>query len=406
MPSLRYLILFIIASLFVACFDPKANQSVFDVSKQSLIICKKLGYSTIQESTNLKIKQIQLDEKKPYFASFNRTMHPPFIFLFPPISSTKKVTIIPLNRAEAIVKEDFFENVCNDDQLEQEIIIFKDIWNNPREIFAFSPLKKWESIDTFDQKYGLPKHHKRVEHDYDYTFFESSILLSGCINYRKNSVLTYNWSILQNTFIRAIKKNTKRTTNKDGIVWNRPKNGNKSLVPVQAQDIDCLSYTIEFVKGQENYVPKAVTNALRCSKTTHLSPNGQYLVYTDQQKNRLLCYDFWNKKTAVLLKNYRQFEGFSEILWSSASPLQFGFVGVNHEEQVENTCIYWIEPSNQDGLDVSKHSIKVHYSCETIARCVPQLNKDFKLDKRGQLLYREKNNSDFKILNLNYKLGL
>ncbi len=197
MPSLRYLILFIIASLFVACFDPKANQSVFDVSKQSLIICKKLGYSTIQESTNLKIKQIQLDEKKPYFASFNRTMHPPFIFLFPPISSTKKVTIIPLNRAEAIVKEVFFENVCNDDQLEfvvklqydfglnfqeEEIIIFKDIWNNPREIFAFSPLKKWESIDTFDQKYGLPKHHKRVEHDYDYTFFESSILISGCIN--------------------------------------------------------------------------------------------------------------------------------------------------------------------------------------------------------------------------------
>jgi hypothetical protein len=127
------------------------------------------------------------------------------------------------------------------------------------------------------------------------------------------------------------------------------------------------------------------------------------LVYTDQQKNRLLCYDFWNKKTAVLLENYRQFEGFSEILWSSTSPLQFGFVGVNHEEQVENTCIYWIEPSNQGGLDVSKHSIKVHYNCETIARCVPQLNKDFKLDKRGKLLYREKNNSDFKVLNLNKK---
>lgn len=392
--------------------------SVSDIKEVAVKHFREKGFHAIKDTSHIHVKRIQTGFEDEWFVAFNAVMSKPVLFLYHVSDPNELPHYIPLNnKSEGIIEHVDFENVTNDDDYElvielhfdyglayqaREIIILRHPFGNPAyEIFSFPFEQVWESIDSFDNRYGLPEHSKRVENHSVYEFFEGYILIRGTVNYRENHLLEYKWNKANEEFLLILDEEFQEAEdeeNKGGIVHKVK--GNKVLVEVNSHEDNCLAYLLEDAKGHVLDIPKKIHDELLCSQVTSLSANGRYLIYTDLAQNAICLYDIEQKKNRSILKDFNSYEGISEITWPPKSSSQFGFVSINHEEFLENTRIHIFTLRNDQQFHEQIYKKKVHYICDVEGLCVPLKDYNYQFKKTNLFVYTPDSTGIFKGLKI------
>ena len=389
----------------ISCGSEQGKLSVSDIKEVAVKHFREKGFHAIKDTNHIQVKRIQTSLEDEWFVAFNAVMSKPVLFLYHISDQNEAPHYIPLNnKSEGIIEHVNFENITNDEDYElvielhfdyglayqaREIIILRHPFGNPAyEIFAFPFEQVWESIDSFDNRYGLPEHSKRIENYSFYEFFEGYILIRGTINYRENHLLEYKWNPANEAFLLILDEElheAKEEENKGKIVHKVK--GNKILVEINAHEEGCLAYLLEDVKGHVLDIPKVIHKELLCSQVTSLSSNGRYLIYTNLKQNALCLYDIERKKDKLILKDFNSYEGISEIIWPAKNSKRFGFISINQEEFLENTRIHIFSLRNEDKFQEQTYHKKVYYTCDAMGICVPQKDYNYKFKNANLFVY-------------------
>ncbi|MFT5648311.1 MAG: hypothetical protein ACI976_003010 [Aureispira sp.] len=400
--------------ILISCNTEQGKLSVSDIKEVAVKHFREKGFHAIKDTNHIHVKRIQTGLEDEWFVAFNAVMSKPTLFLYHISDPNEAPHYIPLNnKSEGIIKHVDFENVTNDDDYElvielhfdyglayqaREIIILRNPFGNPAyEIFSFPFEQVWESIDSFDTRYGLPKHSKRIENHSFYEFFESYILIRGTINYRENHLLEYKWNASNEEFLLILDEElheAEEETNKGGIVHKVK--GTKILVEVNAHEEGCLAYLLEDVQGHILDIPKVIHDELLCSQVTSLSANGRYLIYTNLKQNALCLYDIEGKKDRPILKDFDSYEGISEITWPPKNSSRFGFISTNHEEFLENTRIHIFSLRDDAEFHEQAYNQKVYYICDATGLCVPQKDYNYQFKTANLFVYTPDSTGVFK----------
>ncbi|BDS09494.1 hypothetical protein [Aureispira anguillae] len=405
-------------SFFLASCNQVTQLSVGDIKEVAVQHFREKGFYAIRDTADIHVKLIKTGLADEWYVAFNAVMSRPALFLYHISDPKEPPHYIPLtNKSEGIIEHVDFENVTNDEDYElvidlhfdyglayqgREIVILRHPFGNPAyEIFSFPFEQVWESIDSFDNQYGLPQHSKRVENRSFYEFFEGYILIKGTVNYRDNHLLEYKWDRIHEEFLLILDEELHEVNeeeDKGGIVHKVK--GNKILVEVNAHEEGCIAYLIEDAQGHVIEIPKKIHDELLCSQVTSLSPNGRYLIYTNLASNAICIYDIEQQKNKTILKDFNSYEGVSEVVWAPHKPIRFGFISVNQEEFLENTTIYIFSFDADGELYQKNYPIKVHYECDLEGICVPLKDYNYKFERNNLFVYTPDANGKFKGLPL------
>lgn len=411
-------IYFILLVLLIAGCMPPARLSPNDIKEVAVNHFREKGFLSIRDTSDLHVKLIQTGLNDEWYVAFNAVMSKPALFLYHISDPKEPPHYIPLNnKTEGIIEHVDFENVTNDEDFElvielhldyglayqgREIIILRHPFGFPAyEIFSFPFEQVWESIDSFDEQYGLPQHSKRVENHSFYEFFEGYILIKGTINYRDNHLLEYKWDPTAEEFLLILDEELHEVNeeeDKGGIVHKVK--GNKILMEVNAHEEGCLAYLLEDATGHVIDVPKKIHDELLCSQVTSLSTNGRYLIYTDLAFNSICLYDIEQQINKIILKDFDSYEGVSEVVWAPHKPLRFGFISVNQEELLENTNIHIFTIDADQEVQARSHPTKVHYECNLEGICVPLKDYNYKFERNNLFVYTADASGKFRGLKL------
>jgi hypothetical protein len=395
----------------------KAQLSISDVRELAVSYFIDKGISGIKDTTDVDIKLISTGKEDKWYVAYNRVMTKPVLFMYHINKPESAPHYIQLkNKSEGKIEHVFFENVCNDDIYElvvdlhhdydlafqgKEIIVLRHPFDSEaEEIFSFPYMQVWEHIDTFDHKYGMPEHKKRIENQSSYEFFEGYILLKGIINYRDDHVIEYKWNAEEEEFNLVFDEELHEVKDEENKGITHKVKGNKILVPVNAHEEGCAAYLIEDHRGRVLDISEKIHNELLCSQITSLSKDGRYLIYTDQEKNSICVYDIEEKNTEAILENFRSYEGVSEVVWAPGTKMRFAFITVNQEELLKNSCIYIFTFDKSGKIKKKIYNLKVHYECNAEGWCVPAKDYNYKFDRSNRFIYKESSHSAFKALNI------
>lgn len=401
----------------ISCMQ-QGKLSVSDIKEVAVKHFREKGFHAIKDTSHIHVKKIQTSLNNEWFVAFNAVMSRPVLFLYHISDPTELPHYIPLNnKSEGIIEHVDFENVTNDDDYElvvelhfdyglayqaKEIIILRNPFGNPAyEVFSFPFEQVWESVDSFDNRYGLPEYSKRVENHSFYEFFEGYILIRGTINYRENHLLKYKWNTTNEEFSLVMDKELQEVDggkNKGQLVHKVK--GNKVLVEVNAHEEGCLAYLLEDTKGHILDIPKKIHDELLCSQVTSLSPNGHYLIYTSLEQNALCWYDLEHKKNSLILKDFDSYEGISEISWPPKNSSRFGFISINQEEFLENTKIHIFSLRDDGVFHEQNYNKKVYYICDEAGICVPQKDYNYQFKADNLFVYTPDSTGIFKGLKI------
>ncbi len=399
-----------------SCTQPIAL-SPSDIKEVAIDHFREKGYRNISDTSHVGVKLIQTNLNDQWYVAYNAVVARPALFLYHISDPNELPHFIPLNnKSESIIEHVDFENVTNDELYElvidlhydygmayqgREIVILRNPFGNPAyEIFAFPIEQVWERIDSFDQRYGLPEHSKRIENHSVYEFFEGYILIRGTINYRENHLLEYHWEPRNEEFVLILDEELHEASEEEekGII-HRVK-GTKILVEVNAHEEDCIAHLLEDVSGHVIDIPKHIHDELLCSAVTALSPNGRYLIHTSIERNGLFLYDMEQQLDRQILRDYDSYEGISEVVWAPGSPIRFAFVSVNQEELLDNTSIHLYTLLDNGRFAERIYETKVHYDCSIEGLCVPLKDYHYKFNRNDLFVYRPDSIGKFKGLQL------
>jgi len=402
--------------LFASCKMKQSQLSASDVKELAVKHFKEKGIVGVRDTNDVEVNLISTGLEDQWYVAYNRVMTRPALFLYHISKPLDPPHYIPLHsKADGLIEHVDFENVTNDDSYElvvelhfdyalayqgRELIILRHPFGNPAyEIFTFPFEQIWESIDSFDNQYGMPSHSKRIENHASYEFFEGFILIKGIINYRDNHLIEYQWDGTEEEFVLILDKELHEEDEEEskGKVVHKIK-GNKILVEIHAHEEGCNAYLIEDYKGRVIDVSKKIHNELLCSQVTSLSNDGRHLIYTDHDLNAICIHDFQTKKTEPLLKNMNSYEGVSEIVWAPGRPLRFAFVSVNQEEFLENTRIHIFTFDRDKEVYEKSYKLKVYYECDLDGLCVPNKDYNYRFDRNNRFLYTSDSSGKLKAL--------
>ncbi len=398
-------LLFFCTLFAVVSCTQQAKLSVSDIKEVAVKHFREKGFHAIKDTSHVHVKKIQTGLDDEWFVAFNAVMSKPVLFLYHISDPNELPHYIPLNnKSEGIIEHVDFENVTNDEDYElvielhfdyglayqaREIVILRHPFGNPAyEIFSFPFEQVWESIDSFDNRYGLPEHSKRIENHSFYEFFEGYILIRGTINYRENHLLEYKWNKEHEEFLLILDEElheAEEEENKGGIIHKIK--GNKTLVEVNAHEEGCLAYLLEDAQGHVLDIPSKIHDELLCSQVTSLSPNGRYLIYTDLEQNAICLYDIELQKNRPILNDFDSYEGVSEIAWPPKNSSKFGFISINQEEFLENTRIHIFTLRDNEQFYEQTYHKKVYYICDITGFCVPQKDYNYQFKTPNLFVY-------------------
>jgi hypothetical protein len=396
----------------------QSKLSPTDVKELAVKHFKEKGILGVRDTNDVEVNLISTGLEDQWYVAYNRVMTRPALFLYHISKPFDPPHYIPFHsKADALIEHVDFENVTNDDNYElvielhfdyalayqgREVIILRHPFGNPAyEVFTFPFEQIWESIDSFDNHYGMPSHSKRIENHASYEFFEGFILIKGIINYRDNHLIEYEWDKAEEEFVlildQELQQEEEDEQKRKGKLVHKIK-GNKILIEINAHEEDCKAYLVEDYKRRIINIPQKIHDELLCSQVTSLSNDGRHLIYTDNDLNAICIYDFKTKKIEPLLKNINSYEGVSEIAWAPGSPLRFGFVSVNQEELLENTCIHIFTFDKDREVYGKNYNLKVYYQCDLDGICVPNKDYNYRFDRNNRFLYTSDSNSKLKAL--------
>lgn len=411
------LVLLFLPFLLISCIQ-QAKLSSSDIKEVAVKHFQEKGFRNIRDTGDVHVKLIRTGLEDEWFVAFNAVMSKPALFLYHISDPNELPHYIPLtNKSEAIIEHVYFENVTNDEDYElvielhfnyglayqgREITVIRHPFSIPAyEIFSFPFEQVWESIDSFDNRYGLPQHSKRVENHCFYEFFEGFILVKGVINYRDNHLLKYKWEPSNQEFLLILDEELHEMSeeeDKGGIVHKVK--GNKILVTVNAHEDGCIAYLLEDARGHVIDIPKNIHDELLCSQVTSLSANGRYLIYTDLSLNAICLYDIEQKRNKPILKDFDSYEGVSEVVWAPSKPLRFAFISVNQEELLENTNIHIFTFASPENFYKKVYPKKVYYECDLDGICTPKKDYNYQFKHNNLFVYTPNVDGEFKGLKL------
>lgn len=410
-------ILLFLPFILLSCTQ-QARLSITDIKEVAIKHFQEKNFHSIKDTSDIHVKLIRTGLKDEWYVAFNAVMSPPALFLYHISDPNELPHYIPLNnKFEGIIEHVDFENVTNDEDYElvielhfdyglayqgREIIILRHPFGNPAyEIFSFPFEQVWESIDSFDNRYGLPQHSKRVENHSFYEFFEGYILIKGTINYKENHLLEYKWNRTNEEFLLILDEELHEANeeeDKGGLVHKIK--GTKILVEVNAYEEDCIAYLLEDTRGHVIDIPEKIHDELLCSQVTSLSSDGRYLIYTNLIDNAICLYDIEQKRDKTILPDFNSYEGVSEVVWAPGKPTRFAFISVNHEELLENTNIHIFSFDTQQQLHKKVYPTKVHYECDLKGICVPLKDYNYQFKRNNLFVYTPTTEGKFKGLHL------
>ena len=399
-----------------SCLDPNRMLSPRDIKRMAVNEFKEKKIKAIRDTADIGVKLIKTGVDDRWYVAYNRVLAEPVLFLYHVTKRDEVPHYIPLvGKSECIIDHVDFENTTSDDAYElvvelhydydlayqgREIIILQNPFGNPaKEIFAFPYEQVWESIDSFDNDYGLPAHSKRIENHASYDFFEGYILMKGIINYRHNHLLEYYWDKRSQQFELILDEEYHEADEEEGHGIVHKTKGTKMLVKVNAHEDNCTAYLLEDTRGHVIDIDYHIHDELLCSPVTGLSADGRYLVYTDHNLNTISLYDVEQRINKKLLSQFDSYEGVSEVVWTSKQPYRFAFITVNHEELLENTQLH-IYTIHRDGVEHKDYKMKIFYECDTDGWCVPIKDYHYRFDKNKRFIYKEEENGAWKALKL------
>ena len=411
----RFIVFLNMLFLLVSCAE-QGKLSASDVKELAVGHFAEKGIVGIKDTGDIGVYLINTGIEDQWYVAYNQVMTRPALFLYHISSPKEPPRYIPLhNKTDGIIENVNFENVTNDDLSElvvvlhfdyalayqgREIIILRRPFESTTyEIFTFPFEQVWESIDSFDNKYGMPSHSKRIENHASYEFFEGYILLKGIINYRDNHLVEYKWNAATEEFVLVLDKEFQEAEDEEnaGGIVHKVK-GNKILVEVNAHEEGCRAYLIEDYRGHVIDISKKIHDELLCSQVTALSTDGRHLIYTDHELNAICAYDIETKKTLPILKNVSSYEGESEIVWAPGRPMRFAFISVNQEEVLESSRIHIFTFDKDRELHEQVYKRKVHYECDLEGVCVPHKDYNYKFDRNNRFIYTPDETGSFKAL--------
>ena len=386
-----------------------------DIKEVAVEHFREKGHRAIRDTSDIGVKLIQTGLDDQWYVAFNAVMDRPALFLYH-ISDPKEAPhYIPLpNKSESIIEHVDFENVTNDDQYElvidlhhdygmayqgREILILRNPFGDPAyEIFSFPIEQVWERIDSFDQRYGLPQHSKRIENHSTYEFFEGFILITGIINYRENHLLEYQWDARNKVFVLVLDEDRHEATEEEGKGVVHKVKGTKILVEVNAHEDGCVAHVLEDVQGHVIDIPAQIHDELLCSRVASLSPDGRYLIHMSLARNGLFIYDIEDQHDRRILDDLSSYEGISEVVWASGNPLRFAYVSVNQEELLDNTSIHVYTQLSDGRFAERVYALPVYYECDVEGYCTPLKDYHYKFDRNDRFIYKPSENVPFEAL--------
>lgn len=396
---------------------PSIILSPTDIKEVAVKHFREKGYKNISDTSHISVKIIKTNLEDQWYVAFNRVVARPALFLYHINNPQQLPHFVPLNnKSESIIEHVDFENVTNDELYElviglhydygmayqgREIVILRNPFGNPAyEIFAFPIEQVWERIDSFDKRYGLPNHSKRVENHSVYEFFEAYILIRGTINYRDNHLLKYHWKAKNKEFVLVLDEELHEATKEQNKTIIHRVKGNKVLVEVNAHEEGCIAHLLEDARGRAIDIPSYIRNELLCSAVTALSPNGRYLIYTSIKRNGLFLYDMEKRLDKRILKDFDSYEGISEIVWAPGKPMRFAFVSVNQEELLNNTSIHLYTRLKKETFTNHIYETQVYYDCSLEGVCTPLKDYHYKFNSNDIFVYRPDSTGRFKGIQL------
>lgn len=374
----------------------------------------------LKDTLGVGIKQVMQDSEHHWLVAYNKVHRLPAIYLFRAENAREHSHHISLkHKQKAKITDLHFEDVTYDGNLEllvylhydfdlsyqgKELVIFRYPFDTLRqeEIFSFPLQQQWEHVDSFDQKYGLPLHERRIDYLVTPEFFEGNILLRGTIEGRHNHLLEFSWDKGIEEFKKVLDEDVheeEEEAHKGGVVGKLK--GAKRLFEVVAHEDDCKAYIIEDVGGHVIKLPKNIHDALLCSPITSLSNDGHYLLYMDHPHNQFRLYDFNADKQQIMIPQLSTLEGLSTVIWRKKNGrLSCLFVAVNFEEYSQKTALYFCEEQKEGPWSIQVFDLPIHYECNPSGECAPLKDYHFKLGPRKNFLYRRSKNDDWQLFPL------
>lgn len=413
-----FLAIFVLGLILFACEPPMSlsmSEAKFETFK---------AFGIFKDTSEVGLVQISQDTQNHWFVTYNKVQTDPAIYFFKAERShTHNHQISLRHKQEAIVEKLVFEDVTQDGELEllvylhydydlsfqgKEVIVYQNPFDSAAtEIFEFAYEQIWEQTESFDSTYGIPSNKKRIENKAVLTFFEGKIMIKGIVKGKKHHLVEYEWDKKDDAFVLIIDEDLHEESeeNEKGLVSNKMK-GNKVLMPVEAHEPDCSAFVLEDADGRVLKTSKKMQDALRCSKVAALSDDGNYLVYTDTEKDALMLYDFNLSKNTMLLEGFEAKEGVSKPVWYKAKGKYYiGFVAVDLDEFEFQSRIYIFKyDASKKQWTEKKHDLRMVFDCDFDGFCTPQEDYDFRFSPSGNFLFRIRESGhsidDFGVLNI------
>ena len=411
-----FLFLFV---LLQACTFKALRLNKEDVKINALKTFQAHQHFAIKDTHDIGIKQIKSDNNNEWFVAYNTVTAPPALLIYHVNKPDEAPHYISLaHKKPAKIDHVDFENITNDSNYEllvelhydfdlsyqgREILILRKPFEaDVSEIFNYPFEQVWAQIDSFDNTYGLPANSRRVENHADYEIAEGHLILRGVLSYRKNHLMEYRWDNKKEAFVLVFDKDLHESDDEEahGGIVHKTK-GSKRLLEVNAHEDGCKGYVVEDLAGHVIDVGHRIHDELLCSNTTALSDDGHYLIYTDNKDNCVELYDFLTSTNKCILPNLVNYEGVSEVIWTTKKPLRFAFITFNPEEHIKQTRIHVFTQDKAEHFIYKSYDYLVNYSCDPVlGQCAPQKDYDFAFQGYDKLRFRRDAESPMKVLNL------
>lgn len=391
--------------LFSACITDKMPFRPEEIKRRVLD-----SFPLLLDTAFVGLINVSENANKHWTLAYNKEQMSPFIYIYDAEDRLVPAQKMLIKRPDCIIEKIQLNDVNQDGLLEmlvyvyynygisykgREVIIyanaFDSIANKRKEIFAHPLEQIWKKIDSFDMEYGLPQHTEKVGVEMSVEFFEQMIQLRGTYEGIKNVLREYKWS--EEKLIFELLKHDElheivATEVHDSTSIQLGKN--RLLLEVVAHEVGCRSFVLQDNKGIILALPTLITDALYCSPVTSISPDGEYLIFTNKANKTLDLYEFSTRKRYTLVDRIGAIEGISDIVWTSFNKeIYAACILVNPEEYLYNTrvAIFKIQPKNTPIIEL--HDKSAWYVCNArTGFCTSRIDEDYYFNKQGSFSFR------------------
>lgn len=391
--------------IFSACFYEKMPFRPEEIKRRVLD-----SFPQLLDTAFVGLVNLSENAHSHWTLAYNKEQMAPFIYIYDAEDRLVPVKKLQVKRPDCSIEKIQLNDVNQDGLLEmlvylyydygisykgREVLIYANAFDSiptrVKEIFSHPLEQVWKKIDSFDMEYGLPQHTSKTGVEMSIEFFEEIIQLRGTYENVKNVLREYKWSKEKRIF--ELMKHEElheviATQTHDSTTVQLGKN--RILLEVVAHELGCRSFVLQDHQGITLALPQLIVDALYCSPVTALSPNGEFLIFTNKANKTLDVYEFASRKRYTLVDRIGAIEGISDIAFATINKeLYAACILVNPEEYLYNTRIAIFKLKHQSPPEIKLHDKSAWYVCNArTGTCTPRIDEDYNFNKQGAFSFR------------------